>query len=344
MQNFSDNTKVQANDQKNNERTIIDLGGDKVIIPSAGNINRVVLMGPPLFATYMSTVKDPSKLVGVNPNSFKEANQKLLDLIFPNWKKVNTTFLTGNEPNIEEVLKMKPDIIFVYGQGHKKALGKINIPVVEFSSKQEDESWLIDIDRLFREIFDLKTDGFIAKEWQTANNKVEDILKQSRELSNQKALIIGVNTGDDISIRGPGSFGHVVLKKSGLVDVSEELNAMVVGVTMEQVYTWNPEIIYLFKGIAAEKYLSNSIKNQDWSKVKAFETGKIYDVPKGLMHWGSPNPDSPLMLQWLLTKNFPGQFSKEDFEMVMKEYYRNNYGIELTDELVTSILYPNKAK
>jgi len=340
--------EVKKDTLNQENRSVVDLAGDTVIIPSADEIDRVLLMGPPLLATYMSTVKDPSKLVGVHPNSFKQANSKLLDIIFPNWQEVSTAFLTGAEANVEEILKLDPDVIFVYGkgngQGHKRAVERLDIPVVDFASNQDTENELIGSARLMREIFDIKADGFIAKEWEKANKKVDEVLNKTGNSSVQEGLIIGVNSGNEISIRGPGAFGHVVLTKSGLVDVTEELNTHVAGVSMEQIYTWNPDIIYLFKGIPAEKYLSNSIKNQDWSKVEAFKTKRIYDVPKGMMHWGSPNPDSPLMVQWMLSKNYPDQFSEEEFKTVMRTYYEDNYGIELTEELMNSILYPNSQK
>ena len=332
----------QSNEEINVGRSIEDLAGNTVIIPPASEINRVVLMGPPLFASYINIVKDPDKLVGVNPNSFKQANPLLLDIISPEWENMRTDFMEGNEPNVEELLKLEPDIIFVYGQGHKQALANINIPVVDFNSNLDGQTWLKTQEKLIRDIFDIEEEGFIEKELEYINTLIDDAIKETESESSEKALIIGVNSGNDISIRGPGSFGHLLLKQTLLTDVSEELGVQSGNVSMEQIYAWNPEIIYLFKGIPAEKYLSNKIENQDWSKVEPFKTKRIYDVPKGMMHWGSPNPDSPLMMHWMLTKNFPDQFSEDDFQKNMKRYYRENYNIELTQQLMDSILFPNK--
>ncbi|WP_084389099.1 ABC transporter substrate-binding protein [Fusibacter sp. 3D3] len=338
----SNSNEEQSNVETNIERSIEDLAGNTVIIPPASEINRVLLMGPPLFASYINIVKDTSKLVGVHPNSFKEANPLLLDIIFPEWKNMNSTFLEEKEPNIEEILKLNPDIIFVYGQGHKEALSNINVPIVDFNSKLDGQTWLKKQDKLIRDIFEISEEGFIEKELDAINKMITEAKGTQENVNGQKALIIGVNSGKDISIRGPGAFAHELLKLTLLSDVSEELGVPVANASMEQIYAWNPEIIYLFKGIPAGKYLSNQIENQDWSKVQAFESKRIYDTPKGMMHWGSPNPDTPLALHWMLTKNFPDQFPEDEFQKNMKRYYKENYNIELTQELMDSILYPNK--
>lgn len=337
-------SQSSANEEKkveNGKRSIVDLTGETVEIPVASELNRVVLMGPPLFATYMSAVKDGSKLVGVNPNSFKEANANVLKLIMPNWESVNTAFISGQEVNVEEVLNLQPDIILVYGQDQKEAFKNTGIPVVDFNSAEDEVNESISSDKLLRTIFEIDEEGFLADEWKKVTELTEKTLKKVGNVPSQKAMIIGTNTANEISIRGPGSFGNVLITKSGLTDVTAELNASSIGVSMEQVYTWNPEIIYLFKGTPAKKYLANAIENQDWSEVTAFTEKRIYDVPKGTMNWGSPSPDSPLMMRWLLSKNYPEFYSQTEFETAMKEYYQKNYNIELTDELMNSILYPN---
>jgi iron complex transport system substrate-binding protein len=51
-------------------------------------------------------------------------------------------------------------------------------------------------------------------------------------------------------------------------------------------------------------YLSNTISGQDWSKTKAFDNKSIYDMPVGIINWGTPSSDSPLTLEWLVMTNY----------------------------------------
>lgn len=336
---------MEEKEEASTERTITDLSGNTVTIPAAEQIKHVVITAPPLLSTYISTVKDADKLVGVHPLSLSDANQKLLDLMVPNNKDINTTFLTGYVSNVEELLKLDPDIILTYGATQKEGLENINIPVVDFYLQNEiNEEWSIQIDKLMREIFELKDDNTLEKEWDKANQNVERILSQTNENEKQKGLMIMSNTGDKVTVRGAGSYGDDWLLKSGLLNVAGEIKGDNIEVTMEQVYQWNPDIVYVFRGLPANDYLSGSIKGQDWSQTEAFKTGRIYDTPKGLMNWGTPCADSPLMIQWLVSNNFPDKFSNEDFVGVMKEFYNNRYGIDLTKELETQILNPNTGK
>lgn len=334
----------QSNQAASEERTITDLAGNTLVIPPADKINRVVIVAPPLVSTYASVVKDTGKLVGIHPLSISNANQQIFDIMVPNRKTINTTFLTGFASNAEELLKLNPDIILVYGSAQKEGLENIGIPVVDFFiNNQVNETWSVEIDRLMREIFALGDDNSLQKEWDRVNDKVANILRQVENAPKQKGLMIMSNTGDKIIVRGAGTYGDDWLLKSGLVNAAGDMKGDSIEVTMEQIYKWNPDIVYVFKGIPAAQYLSGSIQGQDWSQVKAFKDGKIYDTPKGMMNWGAPCADSPLMLQWLVSKNFPDKFSAEEFNGIMKEYYSRRYGISLTDELATSILNPNGA-
>lgn len=327
------------------KRTITDLAGNSVIIPTADKINNVVIIAPPLLSTYVSTEKDSSKLVGVHPMAFTDANQKLLDMMVPKWKNINTKFLTGFEANTEELLKMDPDIILVYGSSQKKGLENIQVPVVDFFIKNQiNEDWSVKIDKLMREVFELGEDNSLQKEWDKANENVEKILSATKDIDKQKGLMIMNNTGDKITVRGAGSYGDDWLLKSGLVNSAADIKGDGIEVTMEQIYKWNPDIIYVFRGISANKYLSSSIKGQDWSQVEAFKKGRIYDTPKGMINWGTPCADSPLMMQWLVSKNFPDKLSEKEFKLVMKEFYSSRYGIELTEDMAASILNPNAGR
>lgn len=338
-------TDVLGEDGNNAERTITDLAGNTVKIPVPEKIDRVVIIAPPLLSTYISTAQDPKKLVGVHPTAFNDANQELLDLMVPNNKKINTTFLTGYESNVEELLKLEPDIVLVYGEAQKKGLENIQIPVVDFFIKNQiNEDWSVQIDELMREIFSLDGDNSLQKEWDIAKQNVAQILSEAKGKETQKGLMIMSNTEDKVMVRGAGSYGDDWLLKSGLSNVASELTGDNIEVTMEQIYRWNPDIIYVFRGLPADDYLSGTIKGQDWSQTAAFKNGRIYDIPKGMINWGTPCADSPLMIQWLVSKNFPDKLSIKDFTSVMKEFYKSRYGIDMTDELADSILNPNEGK
>lgn len=343
--NKAENTKKETGLTENNSqmRNIIDLAGNEVAIPLASEIHKVVIIAPPLVATYASVVKDTDKLVGIHPMAINIANKKLLDLVIPNWQSINTTFLSGFTSNTEEVLKMKPDIILVYGEAQKKGLENVNVPMVDFYIEDAvNETWSVKIDELMRSIFEIKEEGTLQEEWDEANKIVDQALKGISEADKKTAIMIRSNTEDTFSVRGGGYYGDDWLIKTGLINAAGDLKGDNAQISMEQLYQWNPDVVYDFVGQDADIYLQNAIEGKDWSQVKAFKEGAIYDMPQGMFNWGSPNADSPLTLIWMTMKNYPDTIEESFFDDYMKAYYKRQYDIELTDALLEEILNPQK--
>jgi iron complex transport system substrate-binding protein len=334
-------TVNESEETQTAERTITDLAGNSVTLPSADQLERVVIIAKPLLSTYISNIKDTSGVVGVHPMALSEINEDIIDIVVPNNKEISTTFLTGSESNTEELLKLDPDIILVYGDSQKKGLESIGIPIVDFNIKNKiNEDWSVQVDELMREIYELDSNDSLQVEWDKANANIADIITEADNSEKQTGLMIMSNTGDKITVRGAGTFGDDWLLKSGLTNVASELSGENIEVTMEQILAWDPDIIYAFRGLPADQYLTNTISGQDWSQTKANQEGKIYNTPIGIMNWGAPCADSPLMIQWLVSKNFPDQLNDEEFIVILKDFYNRRYDITLTNELIQSTLYP----
>ena len=111
---------------------------------------------------------------------------------------------------------------------------------------------------------------------------------------------------------------------------------------MEQIYQWDPEIIYItnFSETLAEDLLDNKVNGQDWSKVKAVKTKKVYKIPLGIYRWYPPCTDAPLMLKWLAQKNHPELFREIRIEDEIKAYYQQFYQYRLTEQEIQKMLNP----
>lgn len=324
-------------------RTITDLAGNTVEIPAAKDIDKVVIIAPPLVPAYTSVVKEPSKLTGMSGMVVNNANKELLEQVLPDYKNISTSFLNGFVSNTEEVLNLDPDIILVYGDSQKQGLENIGIPVVDFYiTDQENEAWSVKVDQLMRKIFEVSDKGSLEEEWADSNKIAKKALDQISDSEKKTGLMIMSNTDGKVTVRGTGTYGDDWLTKSGLKNAAQEVQGESVEVSMEQIYKWNPDIIYIFRGGPAASYIANSISGQDWMQVKACKNGAVYDMPIGMFNWGSPNVDSPLTLQWMIMKNYDGLISETEFEKNMKEFYQRQYGISLDEGLMESILNPYK--
>lgn len=333
--------RVAAESEKSTElRTITDLGGNKVNIPAVSEIKRIVILSPPVMSFVVNVIPDTNMIVGINSRAFTGANADIVNKVFPNWKSVNTSFVdAGFAINKESLLALKPDIIFYYGNVQKKGLQNIDIPCVDFFSKQLNDPEAVSIawDKQLREILGLDSTGSLQEEWAMTNKELARLLKDK---SNTKsALCIFSNTAGKIVISGTDSFDAYTQSffyKAGIRNVAAGVQGTS-EVGMEQIYKWNPDMIIVFHDAPAQSILDNSIKGQDWSLLDAWKNKAVYDVPRTTYSWITPCADSPLMPLWLVSKAYPDLLDANSMKSKVLDYYQRNYRISLSDDDISSI-------
>ncbi len=253
-------------------------------------------------------------------------------------ENINTTFVQGFNANVEELMNLKPDIILVYGETQKEGLDKIGVPVIDFyQDDSRNEEWSVKIDELMREIFEEKKSDSLKVEWDKANEIVKETLEKVGD-NKKKAIMINTNEAGIIAVRGGNYYGDDWLVKTGLINCASATDGDGVQVSMEQIYEWNPDVIYDFGGTNASKYLNNEFSGQDWSKISAVKNKQVYNMPRGMYNWGAPNVESPLNLIWMTMKNYDGNIEEEFFKDYMFSYYERQFDLKLNDDLYKSII------
>lgn len=334
-------TKVEEIEETGQLRTILDLTGTEVQLPPADQIERVLIISPPLLASYANVVGNTDKVVGVHPFCFNNANEDILNQVVENKAEIRTDFIKGFTSNAEEILKMNPDVILMYGDFQKEGLENVNIPLVNFHmTYTENEAWTVEVDRLMRDVFQVSKEKTLQTEWDQAKEIVNEALIDLKEEDKKTAVMIMNNTADVFTVRGGNSFGDDWLIKTGLINGASEIQGDNVQISMEQMYEWNPDVIYIFRGERAKNYLSNEIVGQNWSGVNAFEDKQIYDMPEGMMNWGAPNVESPIALIWMTMKSYPQTIEQDFYNDYMKAYYKKQYNVDLTNALLDNVLNP----
>ncbi len=132
-------------------------------------------------------------------------------------------------------------------------------------------------------------------------------------------------------------------EKSGLDNAAASVSGQS-EVSMEQLYEWDPDYVYVFIGSPASVMLNNRVRGQYWSLLNAYKNKSIIDIPQAAYSWGAPCSDSPLMPLWLISQSYPELMDENEFSVMFKEYYGRMYDIELEDDLIASVLSPRKAQ
>ena len=326
---------------------IIDQNDREVELPA--EINRVVTGRIlPFPAVYFLARGSVEGLVGVHPSSKNAAEHSMLSVLAPGIMEAQTGFVEGGVLNLEELLRLRPDVYFYRGEQVDEeeiilgsgipAIAVRTLTLADGNSLETLNSWL----ELLGTIFDVEERAEeIIRYGNEALGMITSRLWVVPEEYRPRALMLFRHGENEMKVSGSGFFGQWWLEATGAINVAEELKR-IPSVDMEQIYKWNPEIIYIsnFTTTMPEDLFNNTIDGQDWSQVDAVINGRVYKIPMGIYRWFPPSADTPLMLKWLAQKHHPEVFGDYCMEEEIREFYARFYGYNLSDEQIQMILNP----
>ncbi|MDR0648478.1 MAG: ABC transporter substrate-binding protein [Synergistaceae bacterium] len=330
-------------------RTVVDHAGNTVSLPD--KIDRVAIASIwPLPSVYCLFEGSAGKLVGIGETSMSAARNSMLAVVMPQIVNVSTGFLRNGNLNIEELLKLKPDIVFINADNpvdNRDTFAKAGIPAVAFSTTHKGsdtiatlESWVSLLGEVLQQ--EDRASG-IVNYGRDVHKEITSAIAKAQGVKRPRALILFEYDDNVIVTAGSDAFGEYWLESTGAVNVAHDLKGYP-EINMEQIYKWDPEIIFItnFSPRLAEDLLNNTIEGHDWKNVSAVKKGQVYKFPLGMYRWYPPASDTPLVLKWLATKNQPDLFKDIDIEKEVRDYYKRFYGVDLTKENLYQIFHPSR--
>lgn len=330
------------------EKIVIDQVGTEVTVP--GKVERVVTGGIlPYYSTWYVATNSTKELIGMHPNSYSAAENSILADISPDVLQASTSFVKNGEMNIEELMKINPDVYFEIStdekaiqQAREAGISTVALKAIDAAAAEPlatFNSWL-DITAQIADTTE-RAERFLEegnKVQQEITNKINNLTDEQKP----NALMLYQLSEQAITVGGKNFFGNQWLNATGANDVAENDVEGRKDVNMEQIYNWNPDIIYItnFTPIQPEDLYNNSIPGQDWSQLKAVQNKQVYKIPLGIYRWFPPSGDAPLMLKWLASKNQPTLFDYNMNEEI-RTYYKDFYDYEVSDEQIEKILHPS---
>lgn len=314
-------------------RAVIDDRGIAVEIPA--EVKRVVTVCIPYAQIVWALDSSGERIVGMHDSSKVAVGNSMLGKMAPELMNVESGFteLGSFVVNVEELLKLQPDVVFQWTKQDKeiKKMEAAGITVIAATN-------LLDIDEVPHR---LKLVGEVLGEEQRAaelitnyRETVETISSRTSEIPEEsKPTVIHLYNVEQLRI-APYPWYETA---GARYPVSKWVNA-----TMEQILVWNPDIIYIsnFCEQMPEDLIENKIKGQDWSHVEAVMNGRIYKVPLGTYRWGPWNAESALMLWWAAKIQHPDLFTDYTIEEKIRDFYSKFYNYDLSDEEIEWILHP----
>ncbi|MBP5305075.1 MAG: ABC transporter substrate-binding protein [Lachnospiraceae bacterium] len=331
--------------------TVTDHNGNEVTLKK--DINRIVVCDIFPIPAFLSVFFDSAdKIVGMAGASMTAAKNSLLSELYPEILNASTSFIDGSNVNIEELALLEPDLV-IYSASSKDLGDQLlsrDFPAIAVSVSKWNYDCIETLNNwiaLFSEIFPENDKTAICREYSESKYKfVQDRVKDIPEEERQRAFFLFQYSDETILTSGRQFFGQWWADAIGAVNVATELEKdNSVAVNMEQIYAWDPSLIFItnFNQSFPQDLYENTVGNYDWSEIDAVKNKNVYKMPLGMYRSYTPGVDCPVTLLFLAKLAYPDLFADVNITEETKAYYKEVFGIELTDEQADSIFNPSVA-
>ncbi|MDE5884850.1 MAG: ABC transporter substrate-binding protein [Oscillospiraceae bacterium] len=353
-------SEIQAEPEMPDAETSKNFGDTITVTDHAGNVIEVpaeidrIIVGDilPLASVLTVFFDNGDKIVGMAEGSMKAAENGLLGELYPEVLNAETDFIDGTSINIEEVVALEPDIFFYSANSPQigEQLTQAGIPAIaisvnkwEYNTIETLNNWIDLLSQIFPENDKANTCREYSNEvYSMVQERVETIPEEERE----QAFFLFQYSDSNITTSGKLFFGQFWADAMGAKNVGEELKTdNSIAVSMEQIYEWNPSLIFItnFTSAYPEDLYNNTIGEYDWSAIDAVTNQRVYKMPLGMYRSYTPGIDTPITLLWFAKTAYPDLFEDIDITQETKKYYQEIFDISLTDEQAESIFAPVSA-
>ena len=359
----NEETKISTNEetkevveQKTETHEVIDHGGNKVQVPN--KIERIVVSDIfPIPAVLSVFFNSADKIVGIAPTSMSAAKNSLLSQIYPEILNANSTFMNGNVINVEELMKLNPDVVF-YSENNneqKEVLENAGFCAIGISANgwkydciETLNQWLKTLTEVFKYSDNIDVLSERSEKAQKKSNEIynmiKDRIKNLNEEEKKKVFFLFQYNDTTMLTSGKNFFGQWWADAVGCINVASELEKdNSVATNLEQVYAWNPDMIFItnFNTALPNDLYENTVGNYDWSEVKAVKDKEVYKMPLGMYRTYTPGIDTPITLLWFAKTAYPEMFNDIDLINETKDFYKNIFDVDLTDDQIKNIYNPD---
>ena len=331
--------------------TVTDHNDNVVEVPK--NAQRIavcdILPLPSVLCVFFDSAE---KLVGIAPSSMSAAQNSLLSQLYPEILNAQTGYMNGTDVNTEELMQLAPDVVFYSASnpalGEKLTAAGFSAVAVSANKWQYNcietlNNWI----DLLSQIFPENDRAALCRSYsEDVYAMVQDRVKDIADEDRARAFFLFQYNDSTITTSGQLFFGQWWSDAIGAINVANELSTdNSVTVNLEQVYDWNPGVIFMtnFNTFQPEDLYHNTVGTYDWSGIQAVQDGRVYKMPLGMYRSYTPGIDTPITLLWMAKTTYPALFEDIDVTQTAIDYYETVFGLTLTAEQVETIFAPISA-
>jgi iron complex transport system substrate-binding protein len=320
------------NEQSGGTRTIVDAMGNTVTIPE--NVDKIVaLYGACNVPATLSALGVGDRLVGglcfTTPMQTK---------VQPEYANLDTYKVQEYEGNIEELLKLDPDIVIGwYTLKNEQAMRDAGITLVMHkTSSYDDQMQSIE---LLGEVTGTQEKAkelisYFNDTTRMIGSKVSDIPDNKRK----KAIV--VSKINPIKIYGADSAYGDMIRKAGGISVTDDMPGFFVEINMETLMNLDPD--YIIISPTSPTTYNDIMNDPAWDTVRAKKEGHVIQGPTGVFYWDKSPVEPNLFLLWMTNLFYPDLISSDQLKDEAKKFYSRFFRYDISDEEYDMILYSKK--
>jgi iron complex transport system substrate-binding protein len=160
------------------------------------------------------------------------------------------------------------------------------------------------------------------------------ILEQTKTLNEEDLPRVLFTGTDPLRVASGEMYQTDIIQAAGGVSVTLDLAGYWNNVNLEQIAIWDPDVIIVppYGGASIEAITDST----EWQILEAVQAGRVYQMPKLVVPWDTPAPDSVLGIVWLAQRLHPelvtlGCPAEADY------FYNTFYNYSITDEEIATI-------
>jgi len=312
--------------------TITDQAGNTIEIPQP--LMKVISAYGPTTAMVYAVGGEVPLVAASYLGARDAAGAAAMEAIDPRFQElVSDDYFSQSDLNIEEAARLDPDLIITSARTEwLDTASELGIPYVLYDAETPER--LTEAILLTGELFGPHATAQ-AQAWvEYYNWLTQAILDQTETISDAdrpQVLFTGTNA---LRVASRDMYQTSLIEIAGGFSVSAELTGYWNDVNLEQIAAWDPDVIIVppYGGATVEAIT----ENPDWQILTAVQEGRVYQMPKLVVPWDTPSPDSVLGIIWLAQHLFP-ELETPDCAEQANFFYNTFYNYAIPSEEINSI-------
>lgn len=325
--------------------TIIDMAGRNLTVPSS--INQVLSTSPP--STVIIYMLAPDKLLALNYETTSDEQTYMPDA-YKNLPSVGGWY-GSQSGSYEQFIAMEPQVLLESVEASENSSSDAsNIATLNERQKKfgsipvvgvNDTSNITTLNPSIEFIGKLLGEEDKAQKLTDFNTRVQTEVSDvvSTIPDSEKVTVYYAEGSTGLQTEPSGSVHTQLIDFCGgenVADVQIQGGSGKTDVSMEQVLSWDPEVI-----ITSDSTFYKSIySNSSWSNVKAVQDKRVYLSPQSPFKWFDRPTGANMIIgiPWVAKILYPDKFQNLSLVSDVKEFYSEFYHYDLSDDDVKKIL------